>query len=148
MDSISFNDTIDYKHMRIFGAEGVFTKTDIDITSLPKEFHVYALLGNAPGALDAISLTPQASMPKIGFFITKAEPSLGKSEVCSLHPDDIVYLERTFSMEDYFGVKESIDLIIAQADSKRLQQMGNDLDTRTATMQGEGRSGQDYILDT
>lgn len=147
MDSISFNDTLDYKHMRILGREGVFTQANIDLHSLPKDYHPYRILGDKPGAFTAISANDPDSMTKTGLFITKTALTLDTASLKPLQASDIVHLDRVFSMEDYFGVKESIDLQIALADNKRRQQSSNEPDLTSVSRQGEVHSDHDLILD-
>jgi len=144
MDLVAFNGTSDYQHLRILGIAGVFTAAQIDTKTLPEGYFVYTVLGNTAGSFDAISNKESDMQQKAGFFITKTELSLAPASQTPLHPTDIEHSSQIFSMEDYFGVKESIDLQISQAELKRRMQSGEELDI--PELNREDHSADDLTL--
>lgn len=124
MDPVKFNDTADYQHMQVFGIDGVYSTQNIDSTSLPDGFSLYYMLLSDEGSLDKVSKKARGDAEH-GVFITKEKLSLGMFGSKSLGAEDVTLFDREFQMESFFGIKESIDLQIAQASKKREAQNSN-----------------------
>jgi len=122
MPLISFNDTADYQHICILGTDGVFTAASIDLKTLPEGFYPYRVSGNSPGCIDYIQTPDCVAFEHVGYFVSKTELSLQADKPTPLSKSAVIHKDQPFSIEDYFGVKESIDLQIALADEKRRAQ--------------------------
>ena len=142
MEAITFNDTSNYQHLEIFGVPGVFTPALINKDTLPKGFHAYTIWGQEPGCFDAVCKDPCDESHRTGDFITKKELHLKDGIQSTIEAEDLEYTGQEFSMEDYFGVKESIDLQIENADKKRRAQSQEQIKQRTPQQKQQKLVGQ------
>lgn len=122
MKPVKFNDTSKYEFIEALGVEGAFTSQRIERDTLPEGFYKYSFREGETEMLGAVS--DEVIADHAGDFITKKPLDLGPEGTKDLGAGDWRWSQRNFDFEAFFGQKLSIDCQIANADAKRLAQMG------------------------
>ena len=131
MKTTKFNETEDYTHMTVLGADGVFSPNRIQRSSLPDGFYHYELSSGKDRRFGAISTGRTALYA--GDFISKTPLDISEKEVKPLTDQDwSMHSDKPYDFEDFWGYKLSIDKQISNANHKRDIAMGKDPNARDA----------------
>lgn len=117
MKAVRFHDTSDYQYLSVKGIEGVFTPLRIRRDSLPEGFNKYSFRDGENSFLGSVA--KDILVNHAGDFITKQSLDLGPDGELPLGEEDVLFQDKTFDFEEYFGVKLSIDRQIEMAEEKR-----------------------------
>lgn len=114
-----------YESLRVFGVQGAYTDQQVTTEHLPKGFYYYSMLSDpTEKAVFSGILAGNAGSRCCGMFFAKQDLGLKKGKKRLLSPEDWSFeAPESFSFEKFFGVKQSFDFIVSQANKKHQEQM-------------------------